>query len=107
MTTKKGHSWYCEECGVPQGRHDQWFEGKFEGLCGECHAVERNADMKKEIEGMLFKIWASIGMNKPNNHDEILEYCYEDVKETADPVNWHSGDVAIAFRRWIEEQSEK
>jgi hypothetical protein len=24
--------------------------------------------------------------------------------ETADPEEWHSGDVAIAFRRWIEAQ---
>lgn len=32
--TRQGDDWNCEECGVPQGRHDQWFEG---GLCGDCH----------------------------------------------------------------------
>lgn len=49
-------------------------------------------------------MWASLGMDIPSNYEDIVQYCYEDVCETADPENWHSGDVAIAFRRWIEDQ---
>lgn len=105
--TRQGDRWDCEECGVPQGRHDQWFEGQFAGLCEECHAVERNANMKNEIKQILISKWLGIGMNIPSNHEEIIEYCYEDVKETADPLRWNDSDVAIAFRRWIEEQTTK
>jgi hypothetical protein len=61
---------------------------------------------KKSIEQMLISIiFASIGMDIPSNIEEIVEFCYEDVYETADPENWHSGDVIIAFRRWIESKA--
>jgi hypothetical protein len=63
-----------------------------------------SVEKKDAIEGMLINMWASLGMDIPSNYEDIVQYCYEDVCETADPDNWHSGDVAIAFRRWIEEQ---
>jgi hypothetical protein len=47
-------------------------------------------------------MWASLGMDIPSNYENIVQDCYEDVCTVADPENWHSGDVAIAFRRWIE-----
>lgn len=62
---------------------------------------------KKEIENILIDMWTTIGIDRPENHDDIVQYCYEDINETADPIHWSSTDVAIAFRRWIEEQSEK
>ena len=55
---------------------------------------------------MLIDIWASIGMDIPNNFEDIVQFCYEDVCDTADAEFWHSGDVTIAFRRWIEEQAK-
>ena len=61
--------------------------------------------MKAEIEGMLINIYMTIGIDRPENHDNILDFIVNDVQETADPENWHSGDVAIAFRRWIEAQA--
>jgi hypothetical protein len=57
------------------------------------------------IESMLFDLYKSIGMDRPSNHEEIREFIIEDVNVTADPDNWHSGDVAIAFRRWMESKS--
>lgn len=57
---------------------------------------------KQEIESMLMSIYIAIGIEKPQNHDEILDFIIEDVDETADPEDWHSGDVSIAFRRWME-----
>jgi len=60
--------------------------------------------MKDEIERILISKWASIGMDRPSNFENIVQDCYEDVMETADPVNWNDSDVAIAFRRWIEKQ---
>ncbi len=62
--------------------------------------------MKKElITQHLIDIFDRINIDTPNNFDEILEFVYDDVCETADKDNWHSGDVAIAFRRWIESKS--
>ena len=57
---------------------------------------------KEEIGAMLIEIYMCIGMDRPTNHDEILEFCVDDVKETADENEWHSGDVSIAFRRYLE-----
>lgn len=61
---------------------------------------------RKYIEQDLFDIYQRIGINKPVNHDEILDFCFEDVDESGDKDNWHSGDVAISFRRWIESKTE-
>jgi hypothetical protein len=58
--------------------------------------------MKKTIETMLFMIYREIGIDNPENHIEILEFCYLDVKECADIDHWHDGDVSIAFRRYLE-----
>ena len=57
---------------------------------------------KEEITSMLIDIFDRINIDTPNNFDEILEFVSNDVEETADSENWHDGDVAIAFRRWIE-----
>lgn len=61
--------------------------------------------MKRDIEIQLFQIYRWIGIDKPSNHEEILSYVHEDVATSADQKHWHSGDVAIAFRRWIESKS--
>ena len=57
---------------------------------------------KKEITSLLIDIFDRINIDTPSNFEEILEFVYEDVCETADKENWHDGDVAIGFRRWIE-----
>jgi hypothetical protein len=64
-------------------------------------------EKKDEVERMLITMWRTIGMDIPENFEVIVQDCYEDVCECADPVNWHSGDVAIAFRRWIEAQTPR
>jgi hypothetical protein len=64
-------------------------------------------EKKDAIEEMLIHMWASIGMGIPSNYEDIVQYCYEDICETADERNWHNGDVAIAFRRWVEDQGIK
>ena len=62
-------------------------------------------EKKDEIERILINMWAGQGMNIPNNYKDIVQYCYEDICETADIVNWNDSDVSIAFRRWIEAQA--
>lgn len=57
---------------------------------------------KNQITSLLIDIFDRINIDVPENIDNITQYCYEDVCETADDEEWHDGDVAIAFRRWIE-----
>jgi len=63
-------------------------------------------EKKDEIERILIDKWASIGMDIPDNYEDIVQDCYEDVCTTADPINWNDSDVIIAFRRWIEHKNE-
>jgi len=57
---------------------------------------------RKVIDSMVCHIYSLIGIDRPHNHDAIVEYIFDDVNETADPEDWHSGDVDIAFRRFLE-----
>ena len=64
-------------------------------------------NLRKEVETQLLgDIYPAIGIDKPSNHDDIVEFIVNDVEVTADPVVWHSGDIAIGFRRFIESISE-
>lgn len=62
---------------------------------------------KEEITSMLIDVFHRINIDTPNNFDSILDFVVEDVEEAADKENWHDGDVAIAFRRWIELNQNK
>ncbi len=60
---------------------------------------------KREISFILSNIWNLIDMDKPENHQQIVDYIFNDICLTADPENWSNGDVVIGLRRWMEEQS--
>ena len=62
-------------------------------------------DKQSEIASMIIDIFDRINIDMPSNFDDILEFIYNDVCETADENDWHDGDVAIAFRRWIESKN--
>jgi hypothetical protein len=97
------HDWDCTECGTTQSKHNLWFDG----VCETCNTEKLETEKKNSIGNMLLSIFSTIGIDKPNNFDDILEFCYDDVEYSADEINWHSGDVAIAFRRWIEDQASE
>ena len=61
---------------------------------------------REDIEWYLKELWMSIGIDRPANHKEIMDYIFEDVRETADPIDYHSGDMGIAFRRYLEKDLE-
>lgn len=65
-------------------------------------ATEDDRDMKVEVKVYLAQLFSSIGIDRPSNHDDIFDFIVNDVSEVADPINYHSGDMAIAFRRFIE-----
>jgi hypothetical protein len=58
----------------------------------------------KEIELCLLALFALLNMDKPMNFDQIVDYIFNDMAESADGENWSDGDVVIGFRRWIEGQ---
>ena len=62
---------------------------------------------QEEITSMLIDIFDRINIDTPSNFDDILDFVVEDVDAAADKENWHDGDVAIAFRRWIELNQNK
>jgi hypothetical protein len=62
-------------------------------------------EKKDEIEEILFDLFVKIGMDVPDNYEDIVQFCYEDVCEAADPIDWNNADVIIAFRRFIECES--
>ena len=64
-------------------------------------------EKKDEIETILIDMFDRIGIQTPSNYEDIVQFCYEDVCETADPIDWNNADVIIAFRRWVESQGEK
>lgn len=57
---------------------------------------------RDEIKDTFSSLLRKMGMDTPSNFNEILQYIYDDVCETADENNWNDADVVIAFRRWIE-----
>jgi hypothetical protein len=56
---------------------------------------------KEFIEKTLLMQFANLGMDRPTNMNDIVQFCYDDIKVSA-AENWHSGDIIIALRRWIE-----
>ncbi len=64
-----------------------------------------SVEKKDEIERRFINLITKIEMDIPSNFEDIVQYIYEDVCETADPENWSDGDIAIAFRRWIESKA--
>lgn len=61
-----------------------------------------SVEKKDDIEKRFINIIKKIGMDIPNNFEDIVQDIYEDVCETADAENWNDSDIVIGFRRWIE-----
>jgi hypothetical protein len=59
-------------------------------------------EKKDEIEKIFISEISKLGMDIPSNFEDIVQFIYKDVCEVADEKYWHSGDVVIGFRRWIE-----
>jgi hypothetical protein len=68
----------------------------------EVNILTSTVEKKDEIEKIFINQIARFGIDLPENWEEIVQFIYEDVCETADPINWNDDDVRIGFRRWIE-----
>lgn len=66
----------------------------------------KELQIEKLASNLLQTVCSIAGCDIPRNADEIVTFIVEDVMETADPEEWHSGDIGIAFRRWMERDCE-
>ncbi len=55
-----------------------------------------------EISNELMSIYLLLGIDKPTNHEDIIQFVSEDVEASANAETYTSEDVKIAFRRLIE-----
>lgn len=97
---------YCLATILPTdsvGLGDIFVHGKYVERINPNWTVEK----KDEIEAILIDMFATIGIELPSNYEDIVQFCYEDVCETADPTDWIVDDVLIAFKRFIEKDLEK
>lgn len=62
-------------------------------------------EMKDDVESIFINLMDRMEMNIPDNCEDIVQYIYEDILETEDPINWSEDDVVIGFRRWIESRT--
>lgn len=58
--------------------------------------------MTNEISKQLMDIYLSIGIDKPTNHEDIVQFVLEDVEASTTIEEYTSEDVKIAFRRLLE-----
>ena len=58
--------------------------------------------MKDEVESQLIQLFGYIGMNIPSNYEDIVQYVYEDILDTADVENWNHSHVVKGLQKFIE-----
>lgn len=58
--------------------------------------------IKEEAERLLTDAFIFIGCDRPCNMKQIIDFMADDVDECADEEDWGGGDIAIAFRRFLE-----
>jgi hypothetical protein len=55
-----------------------------------------------EISNELMNIYLLLGIDKPTNHEDIIQFVSEDVEASTNTEAYTSEDIKIAFRRLIE-----
>jgi hypothetical protein len=60
----------------------------------------------KFIEDQLIRLYVSMGIDTPINHDSIVAFVYDDIIESGVLESQTSEDVRIAFRRYLESKPD-
>jgi hypothetical protein len=63
---------------------------------------------KKIIGAHLWEMWLRLNLDKPTNWHEIVDFVIDDVECASNYLyngDFHTGDVEIGFRRYIESKS--
>jgi hypothetical protein len=106
------HKNFCESVGITHGEADDILNIGFWKKNGEYSEADKdwrkrmfnNPIMKDEIEKVFINLITKLGMDLPENWEDIVQFIYEDIMDCADEGKWNNDDVVIGFRRWIEEQ---
>jgi len=101
---------YAEACVLYSKFKGSFFNGdgsEYDCIVGFLHFVKEREIFKKEVRKEVCGIFTKIGLDLPNNIDDIVKYCISDVEDTADQSDWSDSDVHIAFRRWCEGENRK
>ncbi len=62
-------------------------------------------EIRDEVENVVEDLCVIVGMDRPENFEEIIDFIVEDVFETSSVQSdgfFSRGDVIIGFRRFIE-----
>ena len=59
-------------------------------------------EITTEVDSQLMSIYSQIGIDKPSNHEDIIQFVSEDIEASTNAGEFTSEDVKIAFRRLIE-----
>ncbi len=63
---------------------------------------DNERDINDEVTTHLLIMFTKLGIDRPTTFDDMVDFIVDDVEAAADPVNWHSGDIEIGFRRYLE-----
>ena len=58
--------------------------------------------LRKEVVTHLFIMLTKLGIDKPSTFDDIVDFIVGDIQDSADTIGWHTGDIEIGFRRYLE-----
>lgn len=86
-----------QEEGLTWGEQRQAAKDNMSALIRE----EKDA-LKKQVESFIALMCVSVSIDTPRNFDKIVEYICDDVKDSTSMSEWNDGDIAIAFRRYLE-----
>ncbi len=94
---------YLKEALITYQNYDfDMFSVSSEGLWIMVTAVRPvKNDLERDINIFLFEHYTILGIDRPANHDNIVEFMVDDVSDTAD-AKYSIGDFSIAFRRFLE-----
>ncbi len=97
---------YAEACVLYSKFKESLFNispsSEYDCIVGFLHHSKEREEFKKEVRQVVCEIFTKIGLDLPNNIEDIVLYCIADVEDTADQSDWSDSDVHIAFRRWCE-----
>lgn len=62
--------------------------------------------LEDAVDNYFTNLWLLITIERPRNHNQIVEFCVKDIQAFADPDDWTFEDIDIAFRRFLESKEK-
>lgn len=65
-------------------------------------AEESRLAVRNKIRGLVICKLHSIGVTRPENLEDIVDFCHEFILTREDSTDWDGTDVGEGIRKWIE-----